>query len=165
MSTTEEKLWNYIDGLCSAEEQQAIARLIETDGIYRRKYEELLALNAELGDIQLDEPPMAFTYNVMEAIRAEEAAMPLKASINKNIIRGIVGFLSLVIIAVIAYAMLSINWSAGDHGAYELPSVKLPNIQAITSSPVWKGFLFFDVVLGLFLFDAYLHKRKLVKQA
>ena len=75
-----------------AEEQKAIDMLIAQDEVYRRKYEELLALNQEFSKMELDEPPMAFTYNVMEAIRAEHAQQPLKAGINKRIIKGISGF-------------------------------------------------------------------------
>jgi anti-sigma factor RsiW len=77
MSSIEEKLWNYIDGTCTPDEQEAIARLIAQDEIYRRKYNELLKLNAEFAAIELDEPPMAFTYNVMEAIRTENAQQQL----------------------------------------------------------------------------------------
>ena len=47
MSNMEEKLWDYIDGSCPPGEQKAIALLIEQDEVYRRKYEELLRLNAE----------------------------------------------------------------------------------------------------------------------
>jgi len=39
----------------------------------------------------------------------------------------------------------------------------MPNITTYFSKPVIEGFLFFDVVLGLFLFDSYLHKRKSLK--
>jgi anti-sigma factor RsiW len=66
MNSIEEQLWNYIDGTCTPGEQQAISMLIETDENYRRQYEELLALNAEFANIELEEPPMAFTYRVME---------------------------------------------------------------------------------------------------
>mgnify|MGYP001551460018 FL=1 len=83
MNTMEEKLWNYIDGSCTADEKKAIDILIAQDEAYRRNYDELLALNQEFSKMELDEPSMAFTYNVMEGIRAEHARQPLKASIDK----------------------------------------------------------------------------------
>jgi anti-sigma factor RsiW len=170
MNSIEEKLWNYIDGTCTPQEKQAIDILIETDEEYRRQYEELVALNAEFDNIELEEPPMAFTYRVMEAIRTEEASVPLKASINKNIIRGLFSVFAFIIASLFIYALFTINWSAGNsHAAsFSLPDVKLPvnmpNKNVLSSTPVLKAFIFFDVVFGLFFFDAYLRKKRTARQ-
>jgi hypothetical protein len=158
----EEKLWNYIDGACTPEEQQAISRLIEQDEVYRRKYQELLQLNQEFAGIELDEPPMAFTYNVMETIRAEHAQNPLKAAIDKRIIRGISIFFGFTISVLLIIALSSIHWSAmGSAG----PAFKftMPNIAQYFTGNFMKGFMFFDVVLALFLFDGYLRKKTATK--
>jgi anti-sigma factor RsiW len=171
MNSIEEKLWNYIDGTCSPEEQQAISTLIETDEAYRRQYEELLALNLEFSSIELDEPPMAFTYRVMEAIRTEEAQVPLKAAINKNLIRGLFSVFVFIIMAAVLYALFNINWSAGSSATahFSLPQVKLPVSlppaqNVLTSTPVLKAFIFFDVVFGLFFLDTYLRKQRTSKE-
>ena len=76
MNATEEKLWNYIDGNCTAEEQNNIIALIDADDIVRLKYQEILNLSKQLAAMELDEPPMAFTYNIMEAIRTGKRAYP-----------------------------------------------------------------------------------------
>jgi hypothetical protein len=157
----EEKLWSYIDGTCTSEEQQAISLLIEQDEVYRRKYQELLKLNQEFAGIELDEPPMAFTYNVMEAIRTEHAQVPLKAAIDKRIIKGISIFFVLTISVILIFALANINWSAG--GAATASKLTLPNITPYLSGSFMKGFLFFDVVLALYLFDGYLRKKTLAK--
>jgi len=47
MKSIEEKLWDYIDGTCTATEHQVINLLIETDKLYQDKYNELLLLNNE----------------------------------------------------------------------------------------------------------------------
>src|ERR1700733_7676515 len=104
MNNMEEKLWSYIDGLCTPEEQKAIGDLINTDAAVGSKYRELLKLNKEFAAMELDEPPMAFTYNVIEAIRTENAQVPLKAAINKRIIRGI----SIFFIATLAILLILI---------------------------------------------------------
>ncbi|MEO6150097.1 MAG: hypothetical protein ABIP28_08045 [Mucilaginibacter sp.] len=155
----EEKLWNYIDGTCTPAEQQAIALLIETDDAFRLKYKELLSLNAEFAAMELDEPPMAFTYNVMEHIRAEAAAKPLKAMVDKRIITGIAAFFILTISVLLIFALSTVNWSAGGGANWEMPQVKLPGI----NSPLMQSFVFFDVVLGLYLFDAWLRRKKAVR--
>ena len=163
MNTMEEKLWNYIDGSCSAEEKKAMDILIAQDEVYRRKYEELLVLNQEFSKMELDEPPMAFTYNVMEAIRAEHAQQPLKAGIDKRIIKGISGFFIISILLLVIYALSTVRLRPVNISVHLPDSLKLPDIKNYLSKPVLEGFVFFDVVLGLFLFDAYLRKRSVSK--
>jgi hypothetical protein len=164
MNTMEEKLWNYIDGTCSAEEKKVIDILIAQDEVYRRKYQELLALNQEFSKMELDEPPMAFTYNVMETIRAEHAQQPLKAAIDKRIIKGISGFFIVSILLLVIYVLSTMRLTSANISVHLPDSLKLPDIKTYLNKPVLEGFLFFDVVLGLFLFDAYLRKRGISKQ-
>jgi len=162
MNNIEEKLWNYIDGSVSAGEQQAISLLIEQDEVYRKKYHELLALNAEFAAIELDEPSMAFTYNVMESIRNENALIPLKSRINNNIIKAIGLFFVLTISAMLIIALSSINWSAGTATAAPV-KFTLPDFSHYLSSPLMQGFWFLDLVLALYIFDTYLRKKNHTK--
>ncbi|MEN0056739.1 MAG: hypothetical protein AAGC65_23880 [Mucilaginibacter sp.] len=162
MNEIEEKLWNYIDGTCTAAEQEAIAGLIANNELYAKKYQELLALNQEFAAMELDEPPMAFTYNVMEAIRTENALQPLKAAIDKRIIKSIAIFFMVTITALLVMALSSIDIS-GIKLNMTMPALKLPNAGNILSSPFMKWFLIFDVVLALFLTDTYLRRRKATK--
>lgn len=165
MNAIEEKLWNYIDGTCSADERKAIDLLIAQDEVYRRKYEELLALNQEFSKMETEEPSMAFTYNVMEGIRAEQALKPLKAGINKNIIKGIAGFFIFTIAILVIFVLSTVHLSSANISVHMPGSLKLPDMKNYFSGRgVLEGFLFFDVVLGLFLFDAYLRKRSVSKQ-
>jgi len=165
MNTIEEKLWNYIDGTCSDEDRKAIDILIAQDEVYRRKYEELLALNQEFSKMELDEPPMAFTYNVMEAIRAEHAKQPLKAGINKRIIKVISGFfiVSIALMLILAISNVHLGNSSANISVHLPDSLRLPDIKNYLSKPVLEGFLFFDIVLGLFLFDAWLRRKSVSK--
>jgi hypothetical protein len=164
MNTMEEKLWNYIDGTCSDQEKKAIDIWIAQDEVYQRKYEELLALNREFSKMEPDEPPMAFTYNVMEAIRAEHAQQPLKAGIDKRIIKGISGFFIVSILLLVVYVLSTTRVAPVNFSGHLPDSLKLPDIKNYLSKPVLEGFVFFDLVLGLFLFDAYLRKRSVSKQ-
>ena len=160
MNNIEEKLWNYIDGNCSVEEEKAISSLIAADEACRLKYQELLNLNKEISGIGLDEPPMAFTYNVMEAIRTEQARQPLKAAVNNRIIRSIAAFFVLTLLGLLVYTFANVSWTSV-HVPSEIPSnLKLPDTSNLFSRPVIEGFFFFDMVLGLFLFDSYLRRKK-----
>ena len=164
MNTIEEKLWNYIDGTCPDEERKAIDILIAQDEVYRRKYEELLALNKEFSKMETDDPPMAFTYNVMEAIRAEHAQQPLKAGINKRIIKGISGFFIVSIALLLILAISNVHIGTANISVHLPDSLRLPDIKNYLSKPILEGFLFFDIVLGLFLFDAWLRRKSTSKQ-
>jgi len=163
MNSIEEKLWNYIDGTCTPLEQAAITLLIEQDEVYRNKYNELVQLNKEFAAIELDEPPMAFTYNVMETIRADHARQPLKAAIDKRIIRGIGLFFVFTISILLIFALASINWQAGGVAAQVPAKLALPDIKNLLTGPFMKGFLFLDMVLVLYLFDAWLRKKGFTK--
>lgn len=159
MNTIEEKLWGYIDGTCTAEEHEAIGLLIERDELYRQKYEELLSINAGLADMDLDEPSMAFTYNVMEAIRTENAMKPLKATVNKRIIGGIGLFFVLTIGALLVFTLTQINWGAGNTLSAPLVNFAMPHLPDHTRSTAIYAFVFVDLILGLFLADNYLRKK------
>ena len=159
MNSIDEQLWDYIDGRCTAEAHERISRLILHDEQYRRQYDELMQLHADFSGIELDEPPMAFTYHVMEGIRAQEAAVPLKAGINKYIIRGIAAFFILTIGVLLFMALSQVNWHAGA-ATVKLPvEVNITQVRHYFNGPVLKTFLFFDLILGMFLLDAYLRKQ------
>jgi len=170
MNTIEERLWNYIDGACSDEERKAIDRLIEQDEAYRSKFEELLSFDKQLAKMEMDEPSMGFTYKVMENIRAEHAQQPLRARINPRIIKGIAGFFIVTILLLVVYMfwsapMAPVNFSKHLTISLKMPEgFKLPEIKNYLGKPLLQGFFFVDVVLGLFLADTYLRKKRLSKQ-
>jgi hypothetical protein len=164
MNTIEERIWSYIDGTCTDEERKAIDMLIANDEAYRSKFDELLALDKQFSKIEPDEPSMGFTYKVMEGIRAEYAQQPLKAAVNKRIIRGI-GIFFIVTILAMVILMLSTFHPAPASVSVHLPeSLKLPDMKNFPGGMLLKLFFFFDVVLGVFLADAWFRKKKLAKQ-
>ena len=163
MNIVEEKLWAYIDGFCTDEEHQAITKLIYEDDTYCAKYNELLKLDNEFAAIKLDEPPMSFTYQVLEAIRTENASKPLKSSIDKRIIWSIAAFFTITITAIVIFALSNINYHASLTA--KLPSqLNIKHMASYFSGPLIKGFLFFDMVIGLFLLDHSLRKKQMINE-
>lgn len=156
MNEIEEQLWNYIDGFCTEEERKAIEILLINDTNYSSKYAELKAFEANMPALDLEEPSMGFTYKVMENIRAEHARVPLKTHINTSIIRAIAAFFICTILALLVFVLFSINWSAPSQ--IHLPEIKIITVTHYLNPVVIKGFLFFDVILGLFLLDHYFRK-------
>jgi hypothetical protein len=162
MNSIEEKLWSYIDGACTTRERAAIDLLLVDNEEYRQTYLELLALNREIAGMELEEPSMAFTYKVMESIRTEHARQPLKTHINNNIIKFIGGFFIITITTMLILVLASINWSAA--GQVSALTFRIPDLSGITNNGIFKGFMFFDVVLLLFVVDGFLRKHILSKQ-
>ncbi len=160
MNNLEEKLWNYIDGNCTPEEQNAISSLIEKDAVVGAKYRELLSLHSAFAQMDLEEPPMAFTYNVMEAIRTENAQVPLKAAVNKRIIRGIAIFFTITIATLLVLVFASVKWPAQGLPVSLTAHFKMPDINSSQTKVIVQAFVFFDVMLGLYLFDAYLRRKR-----
>jgi len=167
MNSVEEKIWNYIDGNCSPDEQQAMDILIATDDIYKRKYHELSKLNIDFSCMmELDEPSMGFNYKVMEAIRTENARQPLKATIDKRIIRGVAAFFVLSILSLLIFAMANVGWTntSGGHSIFQGMDIKVLQLSNYINGTVLKVFILFDIVLALFLADTYLRKKLNNKQ-
>jgi hypothetical protein len=164
MNTIEEILWNYIDGNCTADEQKVIQTLIAEDESYRLKYQELLNLNNDFAAMDMDEPSMAFTYNVMEAVRTEHAKVPLKAAVNKRIIWGIAIFFTVTLLGLLVFTFVSIKWTSQTLPVNMTASFKTPDFNFLKAKPLVEGFLFFDVILGLYLLDGYFRKKVRLKQ-
>ncbi|RYE02828.1 MAG: hypothetical protein EOP44_06825, partial [Sphingobacteriaceae bacterium] len=107
---TEERLWNYIDGFCTEEEQKSIRLLIDTDENYQHKYLELKALQESLASLEIEEPAMNFTFNVMESVKQEKILKPLKTTVDQRIIFGIAAFFIGCIVLLLSYVFTQISW-------------------------------------------------------
>lgn len=159
----EERLWDYIDGAGSAEDRLFIEQLIATNAAWKAKYQELLELQNMLSNLELDEPSMRFTQNIMEAISKHHIAPAAKSYINKRIIWGIAGFFICTIVGFLIAGMAQVNWSAGstDSSASLLGinfnKIDVSNFYNSTYATV---FMMVNVVLGLVFLDMYLRRRK-----
>ena len=158
-SIIEQRIWDYLDETCTEQEHQQIAKLIDSDPTYKAFYEEAQLMNADFMLMDTDEPSMSFTRNVMEKVKAEPIPGSLKSVIDKRIIYGIAGFFIISLVAVLAYALLNVNWSTESQTA--IPKLQIPtvNYSAYLSGGVIKSFVFFDIVIGLFFLDSFLQKK------
>ena len=166
-SNIEERLWDYVDGISSAHEKSVIEKLLETDCEWRHKYKEILKASILLQEsIELDEPSMRFTQNVMEDIAKYKIAPAASTYINKKIIYGIAGVFLTIIVAMFVYVFANIDWtSTGSASGITFDLSKI-NYGKIFSSTYVNIFLMLNVIIGLVLFDKYLSvkKKKLQEQ-
>src|SRR5687768_17563186 len=163
--TSEERLWDYIDGISSPQEKTVIEQLIQTDVDWKSKYRELLEVQQLLQSTELEAPSMRFTKNVMEEIAKLHIAPATRNYINKRIIWGIGAFFITIIVGFLIYGIGQIDWTA--QGDSKLP-VDLSNVDfrkvdysKMFSNNLVNAFMMLNVILGLFLLDRYLaNKRK-----
>src|SRR5579862_9179351 len=162
--SAEERLWNYIDGACNAEERSEIKKLIDANVEWQEKYRELLQVNELISSSELEVPSMRFTKNVMEEIAKYQVAPAARNYIDKKIIWGIGAFFLTMIFGILVYAFAQIHFSSGGSpGANEIINKYNPGNVAWSkyfSSTFVNVFLMINVVLGLFMLDMFLRHKK-----
>lgn len=69
MSVMEETLlWKYIDGDCSPEELALVEKMLAEDQGLRQHFERMQALHGDLLNMDLEQPSMRFTTNIMDQL-------------------------------------------------------------------------------------------------
>lgn len=156
----EERLWDYIDGRCSAEERSAIEQLLETDLEWKAEYHEMLDTHRLIHSAELEEPSVRFTKNVMEEIAKYQIAPATKAYISKRIVWGISFFFIALITGFLIYGFGQIDWTAQGNTNLPIDLSKI-DLSKFFNNTFVNIFMMVNVVLGLFLLDNYLtNKRK-----
>lgn len=160
MMNMEDRLWDYIDGLSTPEERNAIDQLLKNDPAIRMRHGELLSLHQQLQSIELDEPSMGFKNRVMEQVLASPQPAALKTKVDKRIISVIAGFFIVTIGGMLAYTISQMNWTGEE--SFTLPKMGIPVINwSLFGSPAFTlFFLSVNVVLGLVLLDKIITARR-----
>jgi hypothetical protein len=160
-SDMESRLWGFIDGMAEPKERSAIEQLIAENTAWRIKYEELTELHQSINLVELDQPSMRFTKNVMEEISKLSIAPAAKNYINSKVIFGIGGFFGTVLLAFLVYAISQIRWTdASDSGSAFGFDLTKADYSAIFSNSFVNAFMMVNVILGLMLFDRFLENKK-----
>jgi hypothetical protein len=163
--TIEERLWDYIDGTCNAEEKTFIEQLIATNLEWKSKYQELLEVHQLMGNIELEQPSMRFTQNVMEEIGKYHIAPAAQSYINKKVIWGIGIFFLLSIVGFLIYGFGQVDWSSGNGNStfpinFNKVDLSKVDLSVFFNNTYTNVFMMVNVILGLVLLDMYLGKKK-----
>jgi hypothetical protein len=164
----EVKLWEYIDGFTTTGERSVIDNLVRENAKWKAKYQELLEIHQSLNLVELEQPSLRFTKNVMEEIARLQIAPAAKQYINSKIIWGIAGFFITVIVSFLVYGLSQIDWSTSQSvNTGMLDKITEADYSKVFNNTFVNVFLMLNVVLGLMLFDRYLNdkKKKLMKEA
>ncbi|MFM9909977.1 MAG: hypothetical protein ACKVOW_11535 [Chitinophagaceae bacterium] len=158
----EPRLWDFIDGNCSSNEKSFIEQLIATNLQWKTKYEQLLEVNHLIkANLELDQPSLRFSRNVMEEIGRCQITPAAKTYINKKIIWGITIFFLTMILGTLIYGLGQLNWTATSNSdsllGYKIPTIEWSKFFNNTYTTV---FLMVNTILGMMLLDMYLGKKK-----
>ena len=157
----EERLWNYIDSACDTDEETVIYDLIKNNEEWQSKYKEMNEMRQLMQNyIELDEPPVRFIKNIMEAIAETNIAPATRTYINKKIIYGIATFFITLIAGLLIYSFMKFN--RGEANIFSLPfNISNLIISKYFTSGTTNFFYALQVVLGLILVDRLFKKKKI----
>lgn len=150
----EEQIWDYIDGNLDSGQKAAIGHKIATDATYQSVYQELFAVHQQMETIELEEPSMSFTRNVMEQVKLEIQPVSLKTKIDHKIILGIASFFILALVSVLVYAVSNVQFTVAK---WTLPTL---NIEPFITPFSIRIFLFIDLLIGLICIDSIFRKKR-----
>jgi hypothetical protein len=160
----EDRLWDYIDGSSNPDEKSFIDQLIATQEAWRNKYHELLELHHLINiSLELDEPSMRFSQNVMEEIAKYQITPATKTYINKKVINSIGIFFLVMITGMLIYGLGQINWTDTGTGSNDLLTKYNPgkiDFNKFFNNTYTTIFMMVNVVMGLMLLDMYLGKKR-----
>lgn len=157
----EERIWDYIDGLCSAEEKTFVEELINTNLEWRKTYGELLEVHKAMdAALEPDQPSMRFTQNVMEEIARLRITPAASSYINKKVIWGIALFFLITMAGLLAYGFAQVNWHSTGDSSWLAVDMRKIEWNKIFNNNYTNVFMMMNVVLGLMLLDMQLGRKK-----
>jgi hypothetical protein len=155
------QLWEYIDGSLLDAEKNTVEKLIAENIVWKQRYHELLDLHQSINLIELEQPSLRFTKNVMDEIARYHIAPATKKYINNKIIWGIALFFGTLIIGFLVYGISQINWSAGTDSQSTIGiDFTQVDYSRVFNNNFVNIFMMLNIVLGLMLLDRYLNNRK-----
>jgi hypothetical protein len=167
LNNIEVKLWDYIDGFSNEGEKSAIEKLIAENAEWKAKYRELVQVHQSLNLVELEEPSLRFTKNVMEEIARYQIAPATKTYIDSKIVWGIGIFFITMIVGFLVYGFAQIDWTVAGETKNPL-GIDLTKVDysQMFNNTLMNGIMMLNVILGLFLFYRYLSNRnKKLKEA
>lgn len=156
----ETRLWNYIDGNVDDAEKKEIEQLLQQDEIWKDVYRKLIAAHELMhSDIELEEPSMRFTKNIMEEIGKLKIAPATKAYINKKIINAIAIFFLGLIAVILLYAISQTDFATAATIQYNLDIARFDLTKYYTPATL-NILLAMYVIMALVLVDKIFMRRK-----
>ncbi|TKC04984.1 hypothetical protein [Pedobacter frigoris] len=114
------------------------------------------AIDELLKSMELEEPSMSFTRNVMEQAKLEMPPVTLRTKVDKRIIYSIAAVFLCAITTTVGYLFTN------SHLEYSISNAQLNfsfAMEKSTYSLLLKALLFADLIIALFYFDKFLRRN------
>ena len=159
MKNFEQLIWNYLDGIASEEERKHTEQLLESDSEFLTLFEELSAIHLQISALELDEPSMSFSRNLIEKIQLEPSPVPPKSLADKWVIYGIALFFVSSIVCLLGLLLSKIDWTQS--GDLMMPELTMPKLtfDGPFYSLLINLFIFVDIICALYFFDLIISRR------
>lgn len=152
------QLWEYIDGTCTAEQQNRISALIADDATWKACYDDLISFQHSVHADALPELTTAnFTENVMSVLDTSASRLAARKRMLTLSIRIIVAFFIMSIGLLLSYALIYAGDVSFASSEYQLPDIQLPQVQLPSYTPFIAGLL--AVIMLLAAFDKMLRGK------
>ncbi len=156
----EERIWEYIDGICPPEEVSRIEHLIATDEVWKNIHKELLTMHYDMGAVlSPSEPAANLTAKVMSQVHTptHTATQPL----NPLVVRGIAAVFLLCIATAIT-AALTYSENSTVVYKYQIPSYSLPDINMhwLATPGITLGAVAIVALLAILFLDAAIRTKR-----
>lgn len=160
MKTLDEKIWDYLEGFATDQESQELESLLKQDAGVRKRFDEIKNMESYLNLIDLEEPSMSFTANVMQQVYSEKT---VKVHVNNWVILSIAGLFVLTFLICLLSAVYSVNWNIESSDNLILQSTWLNKTEILSGTYKYLFYLFImiDFAVLLKLIDNYLNRKRL----
>jgi hypothetical protein len=155
----EERLWEYIDGTCSAQEKSTIDKFLQENEQWKLVFEELMDIQQMLASSELEQPSLRFAKNVVEKIPSFNISPIPKKYINKKIIWAIGAIFITLITGFLIYGFAQIDWTSTTKTNFPIDFSKI-NFSKYFNNTYASIFMMINVVLGLMLLDRFVASKK-----
>lgn len=159
MNNYEQLIWNYLDGIDSADERKHLDQLLKSDAEFLILFEEIKSIYLQISTLELDEPSMSFGRSLMEKIQLEHSPAPQKSLLGKWLINAIPLFFLSAILFVLGVLFFKIEWSKSPETAWFEFTMPQFALDSSSYSFLINLFVFVDIIVVLYFFDVYISKR------
>ena len=159
MNLIEQRIWDFLDGIGTDDERKLTGQLIENDFEYRKVYENLKSFNKLVSTVELEEPSMSFTRNLIDKINLEPNPGTIRSLIDKRIVYGITAFFLITIFALLGFLFYQVDWSQNSgFGTLEYKSLVI-DTSKFQNNTLINIFFFSDIIIGLYFLDVFFRNR------
>jgi membrane glycosyltransferase len=105
----EEQMWDIIDGIATPDIKIQHEALLKNDVKYKTSFEALMQLQNQLLQLDLEQPPMRFTQNIIDKV-----AYPVKATIKPDKVLSIFMFTIFCLLVTSIISVIIFNTNSTD---------------------------------------------------